>query len=507
MRHVVAAAALFVASMVPIARAAELAGEFRETSAVLLNVSERDLNRIVVDSFHANGGPRFKGEKERVSSSVADLRYDALLSDPVVRLGTDGTARLSLDIKDGSLRIGRLERKIGGMQAHCDDAGLDIDPGSPLAVEMAVDLTIENGALRLVPTSIEMPDAQDRLRLVEPTRCSHTILPRWMLWWLGKPYLRRSLGDLEARILDRARKSAARFEAKEELLTKRWEIPRERHGESGDGLRLFPETVDTSGGSLLVGLTASNVGPTAGRVPPRVIDDDPRPPGSFLGLSESFVNEVARRVLAKAQGSRRGSAGNFRKLLKSDAVYALAPGLRKVDGKESIDLEVQFSSVPRFQFESLDGEASAATDARALIRVVLSGVELNLRKDSGGKSSIIGTLRIDSARMSVVPYVNLLGGISFRLVENQWKVSSSGLQFDEDLVAATLQEVTFGKIFKTSYDPVMTRTLRLGKTVFVPRGLAVNDGYLLIGLGEPPPLEQRATAEDAKRTDTLLGSR
>ena len=491
--------------MVPIARAAEPAAKFSETSAVLLNVSERDLNRIVVDSFHANGGPRFQGGKERVSSSVADLRYHALTSDPVVRLGTDGTARFSLDVKDGSLRIGRLERKIGGMQAHCDEAGLDIDPGSPLAVELAVDLKIENGVLRLVPTSIEIPDMQDRLRLVEPTHCSHTILPRWMLWWLGKPYLRRSLGELEARLLERARKSAARFDEKEELLTKRWEIPRERKGESG-GLRLFPETVDTSGGSLLVGLTASDVGPTAGRVPPRVIDDDPRPSGSFLGLSESFVNEVARRVLAKAQGSRRMSAGNFRKLLKSDAVYALAPGLRKIDGKENIDLEIRFSSVPRFQFESLDGDASAATDARALIRVVLSGVELNLRKESGGQSSIVGTLRIDSARMSVVPYVNLLGGLSFRLVENQWKVSSSGLEFNEDLVAATLQEVTFGKIFKTSYDPVMTRTLRLGKTVFVPQGLAVNDGYLLIGLGGPPPLEPRATAEAAKRRDTPLGS-
>ena len=103
--------------------------------------------------------------------------------------------------------------------------------------------------------------------------------------------------------------------------------------------------------------------------------------------------------------------------------------------------------------------------------------------------------------------MTLLGGIPYWLVENQWKVSSSGLEFDEDLVAATLQEVTFGKIFQTSYDPVLTRTLHLGKTVFVPQSFAVNDGYLLIGLGEPPPLERRASAEAAKRTDTLLGSR
>ena len=496
LRHVASAALLF-ASMVSIARGAEPAARFSETSAVLLNVSERDLNRIVVDSFHANGGPQFAGEKERVSSSVADLRYRALLSDPVVRLGTDETARVSLDIKDASLRIGRLEGKIVGMQAHCEEAGLDIDPGPPIAVELAMDLMIANGALHLVPTSVEIPDVQERLRLVEPTRCSNTILPRWLLWRLGKPYLRRSLGDLDARILNRARKSASRFEMKQDLLTKRWER---------EGLRLFPETVDTSRGSLLIGLTASNVGTTAGRITPRVIHDHPLPPGSFLGVSESFVNEVARRVLSKKQGTRRGSAGNVRKLLNSGAAYALAPGLRRIESKENIDLEIRFSSAPRFEFESVT-DKTVASDARALIRVVLSGVELNLRKESAGQSSIIGTLRVDSARMSVAPYVNLLGGISFRLVENQWKVSSSGLEFDEDLVAATLQEVTFGKIFQTSYDPVLTRTLHLGNTVFVPQSFAVNDGYLLIGLGEPPPLERRASAEDAKRTDTLLGSR
>ena len=507
MRHV-AAALLLLPSMVAIARAAEPAGAFSETAAVLLNFSERDLNRILVDSFHANGGPRFEGEKGRVSSSVVDLRYSALFSDPVIRLGTDGTARLSLDIQNASLRIGRLERKIGGMQVQCEEAGLDIDPGHPLAVELAVDLTVDNGALRLVPTGVEISDVEDRLRLVKPTRCSHTILPRWFLWWVGKPYLRRSLGKLDEVILDRARKSAARLEEKQGLLVKRWEIPAGRDGKHASRLHLFPETVDTSGGSLLVGLTASNVGPTAGRVRPRPLDDDaPRPSGSFLGVSESFVNEVARRLLPGKTGSRRKSTGDFRKLLKSDAVYALVPGLRKIDSKDGVDLEIRYSSVPRFEFHTLNDKASAATDSRALIRVLLSGVELILRRESGGRSSVLGTLRVDSARMSVVPFANILGGISFRIVENQWKVSSSGLEFDEDLVAATLQEVTFGKIFETSYKPVLTRTLHLGTTEFVPQAFAVNDGYLLIGLGEPPPPEGGATSAAATQTDTLLGSR
>ena len=483
-------ALLMVSSVSPMAHAADPPAPFSEPAAVLLNVSERDLNRIIVDAFHVNGGPRFTGEKERVSSSVADLRYQANLSDPVIRLGKDGTARLSLDVLDASLRIGRLEGKIGGRQASCEEAGVDVDAGNPLAVDLELDLTVVNGAFRVIPKSVTIPDAGERLRLVEPARCRNTPLPRWFLWWLGKPYLRRSVGTLDAVILQRARTSAARLEAKGSLLTKRWEST----------LRLFPETLDTSGGSLLFGMTAVSGDAAVPSVPsPRLDGAGPFPSGSFLGLSESFVNETARRVTAKKSISHRKSTSNYRKLLASDAVYALIPGLRKLDSKANVYFEVAFPSAPQFEFRRLGGQA--------LIRVLLSGVAIEVRKDEGGRQTLLGTLRVDSGRMGVVPFTNLLGGVSFRIVENEWQVSSSGLEFDEDLVAATLQEITFGKIFATSYEPLLARALRLGATEFIPQSFDVTSGYLVIGLGEPRPPEAGTPVAAATRTSSPPGSR
>jgi hypothetical protein len=487
---------LLVASVSTSARAAGFPAPFSETDAVLLNVSERDLNRIVVDSFHANGGPRFEGGKARVSSSVADLRYHALFSDPVVRLGRDGSAHVSLDILDASLRIGRLERKVIGRQARCEDAGLDVDPENPLAVDLRLDLSVTDGALRLNPTSVEIPEAEKRLRLVEPDRCVNTPLPRWLLWSLGKSYFRRSVGNLDKMILERARKSATRFEEKESLLTSRWELPKHRD-DLGPSVRLFPQTLDMSRGSLLVGLTASSVGPTVSSAPNR-LNGTSLPSGSFLGLSESFVNEISRRVVSNKSKSQKKSTGRFRKLLASDAAYTLVPGLRKIDSKENLTLDITYPSAPRFEFRPLNGEA--------LIRVVLRDVQVDVRKDEGGRKTVLGTIRVDSGRMAVVPYMGLLGGISFRVVENQWQVSSTGLEFDEDLVAATLQEVTFGKIFATSYEPLLKRALRLGETEFVPQSFGVTDGYLVIALGEPPPREAENPAAAAMRTGTPLGS-
>jgi hypothetical protein len=483
------------------ARAADAPTPFSESAAVLLNVSERDLNRIVVDAFHANGGPNFVGVKERVSSSVADLRYSARFSDPVIRLGSDGTARLSLDILDASLRFGRLERKIGGRQARCEDAGVDVDAGSPLGVDLTFGLAVENGSLRVLPTSVAIPEAEERLRLVEPARCKNTPLPRWFLWWVGKSYFRRMVDRLDEVVLERARTSAARLEEKENVLTKRWEIPKERRNAVEASLRLFPESVDVSGGSVLLTMTASSAGPAA--LSPAAVRREgarPLPAGSFLGVSESFVNETARRAASNKSSSQRGSTGNFRKLLTSNSVYALIPGLRKIDSKANVYFDVAFPTAPRFEFRRDEG-------GDAVIRVLLSGAVVNIRKDEGGKKTLLGTLRVESGRMAVVPFTNLLGGISFRMVENRWSVSSTGLDFDEDLVAATLQEIAFGKIFATSYEPLLSRALHLGDTAFVPSSFAVEGRYLLIGLSEPRPPEKEDSAAAAMRTGTLLGSR
>ena len=507
MRHIYVAL-LLLSSVAVNPRASAPPASFSEPAAVLFNVSERDLNRIVVDSFHANGGPRFAGEKERVSPSVSGLRYSARFSDPVVRLGKDGTARLSLDIMDASLRIGRLERNIGGVQARCEDAGLDVDPARPLAVEVALDLAIENGALRINPRSVEIPEAAERLRLVEPSRCKNTLLPQWFLWGLGEPYLRRSFGNLDEVILKRARASAARLEKKEGLLTKGWEFPKGRGTDPAAKLHLFPETLDMSGGSLLVGLTASYARPTVPAGPARRLDAAKSlPSGSYLGLSESFANELARRMASDPLRSHRKTGGNFRKLRASDAVYALVPGLRRMDSKDNVTFDVAFPAAPRFEFRPYDEGGPASSASHALIRVLLSGMEIRVRKNDGGKVTLLGTLHVESGRMAVVPFPNVLGGISFRIVENDWHVSSTGLEFDEDLAAATLQELTFGKIFATSYEPLLLRALHVGGTEFLPQSFAVNGSYLVIGLGEPRRSERESPSVAAKRTGTLPGSR
>ena len=464
---------------------------FVEPSAVLLNLSERSLNRIVVDTFHANGGPLVSGERARVSARVADLRYRAALSEPVLRLGEDGTAHLSMEILEANLRIGQLDRSVDGSGARCEGAGIDVDPTLPLRVNLALGLAVENGALRLHPTSVEIADLQDRLLLVSPTRCTNSFFPAWFLWWVGKPFLRRSVGNLDEILLERVRKSAARLEEKQARVSRAW----------GEDLHLFPSALDTRGGSLLVGLTASSAeDPPAPAPPPEIKGEGALPSGSFLGISESLANEVARRAFSRKTRFPLRSGLSAQRLLSSEAIYALIPGLRGLDSREQLDLDLSFREAPRLEFD-------AGPDGQARIRVLVSGVDLRILRKEADRATWLGTLHIESGRMAAVPFPNVLGGISFRVVENRWKTSSSGLAFDDEMVAATLQEIAFGKIFETSYAPLLTRNLHIGDTEFVPRWFTAARGYLIIGLGEGPPLEPSRSPAAATRTDSLLGSR
>src|SRR5262245_35551296 len=96
---------------------------YAEPDAVLVNIPERDLNQLLRDAFHARGGPRLEGKRTNAGSGVQDLSYQVDVSDPVLKLSAGKQAYLSFDIERADLTVDRLERKIAGRMAYCEDAG------------------------------------------------------------------------------------------------------------------------------------------------------------------------------------------------------------------------------------------------------------------------------------------------------------------------------------------------------------------------------------------------
>ena len=64
------------------------------------------------------------------------------------------------------------------------------------------------------------------------------------------------------------------------------------------------------------------------------------------------------------------------------------------------------------------------------------------------------------------------------------------------LVAATIQELIFGEVFETTYDPPLRNQLKVGRAVFVPREFARVGHHLVIGL-DLPAIEPAAAPDDS----------
>ena len=448
---------------------------FHEPNAVLVNISEADLNRIVRDTFREHFGTPIKGATSDPSHGVHDLRYEATFSEPVLEFDTEGRVRVDLDLLEAELRIGRFERKFMRKMASCDGAGLDVNPDRPVEVALHMNFEVDDHDLRIVPLSVKIENKKG-FRLVKPTKCRNTWLPKWLVWRIGKGQLRRKVKQLDEVLLAQAQLGAAELSETNGPLT--WSLGDRNDSAGTSDLYLYPQRVDTSHRSLLVSFAGSTGQKQAlpASMPDWVAAESHR---SYLGLSESFLNSAIRSAIGRLETRPRKPSGNMSKLFRGSAVVSLIPGLRDVESPENLRLGLAFHRPPRIEFEALEQEPPQEPN-RALIRIRLSGAELTIWESD----EFLGALEIESARLAVTPYLNLLGGISFDIIENEWLLSSRGIDFDEQTLAAMFQEMFFSEMFETTYHPVAQQSFDLGETQFHPRYFSLLGHHLVIGLSE-----------------------
>lgn len=483
------ACAFLLAASAPARSAAAVSPAPRD--AVLVNVTERDLNRILRGVFHELGGPLLEGEKATLSRGIHDLRYRAELSEPRLVLRDEGGASLQLRVREASVRVGRLERRIGRRLVSCEDAGVEVEPDRPLDFGLLLRLAVRDGALEIVPEHAWVSDPKHRFHLVRPSSCRNTFLPRWLLWWLGKIEIERRLAGIEADLLAAARRTAAEISERRGLLRWSW---RARGGAGGgaEDLVLHPTGLETRGRSLLLTLATSKGGPAATGGPPpgwtRELSGE-----TYVAVPGSFLEGLLEGALRGLSASPIGPRGDLRKVFRSGSVYALIPGLRSLGRAQDVGLTVELHSAPRVELRRTSAQAarrsprggSGEGGGRPAIHIALRDVEIGLWKSaSRGESTRLGTLVVESAAVLLAPYVNLLGGFSFEPLENAWRVRSHGIAADEEALGATLQEIVFGEVFETGFEPLARRAFRVGPTEFRPRSLRMVDDYLVVGFEE-----------------------
>jgi hypothetical protein len=453
--------------------------------AVLIHVTERDLNRIVRGSFHARGAGRIAGARAEAGHGMTDVTWRARISEPVVTLHDDGRLDVDLAIEEAAFDIGRVERKFLARRARCEHVGAEVEPGHPLDVSLGVELRVLAGDLEVVPRELTLTDPRD-LRLRQPERCDNLPLPKWLLWRLGKPALRRGLDRLDDVLLESLRRGADELGSDNGLLRKEWHLTSALDGRRSSGLVLYPHAVSTSGKSLLVVLgTTSGAGRESAADPVPVPDwAGDLADRTYVALSHDLVNGVLDFLFAGAERSPLASGARVRSMLGAGGIPVLAPGLRH-EPPESLAFSLRFGAPPRVDFTEVAGEDGP----RAAIRLALDGVELGVERAGEGR---VGAIEIVRARVTVVPYLNPLGGISFEVAENDWDVRGRDLAIDEALFAGLLQELTFGKAFETTYAPIARELFGFGGTDLAPRWFRLAEPYLVVEIGNASDVRAEA---------------
>lgn len=535
---------------------------FNEPDAVVLNVPEQDLNRFLQTALRAKGGPRFEGRQADAGRGLRGVRYQVEVSDPVLKLGDGGRVSLSLDIEKADLEVDRWERKLAGRMAYCENAGLSIDASRPVGIGAELDLEIAGGDLEIVPRQITVGDAEN-IRLLKPSRCRKVPLPTWLLWRLGQAHLRREIGKLDRTLLAKASRSVERLGTSEGLFRRRWQMRSLFDPESHEDFELSLRYLDTSQGSLLVSLAGSSTkgrgdnapppgeaqatfrkagtGPSARRtssgspVPaprqrrhpsgdeprpergstnePSRLDDSIRQPAAppeldrtqlprdrpSLAISPAFLNAMLASSFTGSTGVTRKARGDFSRLMKSSAVYALIPGLRGVTSRETLSFSFAFPSAPTVEFRALDDTAE--------IRIRFQGIEMNVWEKTPDGPVRLGAMVVDSGTVGLALVPNTLGGVSFKIVENDWHVSSRGIEFDDVLFEATLQELMFAEAFETLSEPLLREGLSGGGMTLAPRAFRVAGGYLVVELDALPSRSVPAPTAEIAAAGIVAGSR
>jgi hypothetical protein len=462
------------------AGAANAAGPYYQPDAIVLNLTESDLNRVLREAVFSATGPALQGEQPEVSDGVQDLRYYAEFSDPRIRLGEGGHASIAFDIREASLLVGSAERKVAWTHVRCENFGVAIDPERPLYVELQVRFAANEQGLQIIPQSLEVPSGKQDWRLIKPSRCRSGLLPKWLLWAIGKPYLRRQIRSLDETLLERARESAQSLN-NDGFLREELEIESLTDGQHHERVYLYPNRLETGGGSLLLSLAGSTIEPAKGT---RRDEGWAEPPSesSFFAVSESLLNRLLESAFAGTPPDARPPSGDFARLFESRSVFTLVPGLRERPTIENVRYTLRYGAPPRIEFSHAAPGVSGDRRGSAVVTLHLAGIELMLWGADENGDVELGTLRIDTGRLSVIPVPSPMGGLSFEVVENEWRVSSRGVRFNESILAATLQELAFAEVFETTYDPILRGDLQVAETIFEPAAIRLVGDHLLVEL-------------------------
>lgn len=470
-----------------------------DPQALVVNLSAPDINRVLDEFDTTAGGQRLKGRFEKLSDSIQDVDYEIDLATPRIAFRRDSHAAVSSELRYMKMNLG----KVSGYGLECEDMTIEFDRSQqkePIRLTGDIGIKLQGDRLLLNLASFHVSQPPNGFLVTEPKKCNGW---EWLTQQLVRWVVRSQVEDLEntlgQAIRDQLKKwnedgSFLRFSGKFTL-----PAPLDRSME----FVIWPARFSTAFESFYLVLSASlrvertSFGPVqsvqaVATIPP----EDSRT--SFVAASELFAQRALGEVFSSKLPPVRFqiSQSLLEKILPLlDQLF----GLERLDESKPFELSFALDRAPHLRFT---GTPSGAA------QLSLESTEVGFSIWNGDMKPL-ESYRIGST-LSIVPLLTEDQALALVLGQNEWEVSSSDGGGDPELVAALLQELTFGAFWDTEVHPFPLWQIPIGGSEIGPRTFRTRDGYLQLDLAindvkrmTIPFLFSKPPAADSTKRDIL----
>lgn len=458
---------LTIGSVCPLLFAAENPPILLDPHAVIFNITAKDVNQLLETYDSSSKGEEIAGYLKKLGTSLEDVDYEVSIFYPRVEFQKNGKLKLRWYLSWASIHVG-VAKKYG---VRCENFFVDIHPKGLVSLSAEARFEMKGDKLDVRLDNNLSYALANEFDVTKPAKCSGLSPFNGLIRLLAPEIIRSQMDDLGQRLAAAVIKEARVFRY---IRSFSLPVPSPRKID----LVFQPSAVDTRhkaiqmafSGSLAVtdlSLDTSYSGTESIQYP------SPNREHSYLAVSERYLQGLLKGIFAVSESPPIRFKANdaINQILFSESVMRLIPKLRQMDPTSRISFAVSVTSPPTLSLEPTDNGAEVHLAAKSLI--------LTLWNSSMEPNEEIASFRI-GPEIAFSPFVTADGNLALSLSHNDWEVETSGSGADDEMLAAILQEVTFGAFWDTTVHPFRIGPVDLGKGDFRIRRFYSDGDYLSV---------------------------
>ncbi|MFQ5766699.1 MAG: hypothetical protein ACE5ID_01760 [Acidobacteriota bacterium] len=171
-----------------------------DTSAVVVHISEDDLNALISPYTAGPSGLVLSGYKNILKGKFREVDYQIDLDDARFSLQPGGRVVFTTRMAAASIHAGsiyKLKKNGRPSRLQCHDLAIDLDPDQPVSIQVILEISVDDGKLNIVSGEVNLSDGSDGFQVQRPATCKGAWILNPLVKTLVRRKIKKTLRDLD----------------------------------------------------------------------------------------------------------------------------------------------------------------------------------------------------------------------------------------------------------------------------------------------------------------------